>query len=104
MKNEVNKECTDWPLARTEIREPDLYRVVVHNDDFTPMEFVIDMLEKFFDIGRKGAICVMMEAHLKGQAAFGIFTKDIASSKIVKVMDYAKLEKHPLRCSMEAIT
>ena len=109
MKNEVDKNYTIEVISlKGDIKEqeedvPSLYKVVLHNDDFTPMEFVIHVLEKFFYMDRARAIKITMEAHLKGKAMFGRFTQDIAVTKISEVMDYAKLEEHPLRCSTEAM-
>ncbi len=100
MKNEVNKEYTT-SLVPTESCEPVLYQVFIHNDDFTPMEFVVGMLEKFFFMERRMAAIVMLEAHLKGKAGCGLFTKDIAESKIADVVDYAYKNEHPLICSIE---
>lgn len=104
MKYEVFKEYTkklDQEVV-TENQEPSLYEIIIHNDDFTPMEFVLGILEKFFCMGRKKATAVMMEAHMQGQARCGIFTKDVAETKITKVIDYARVHEHPLVCSMEA--
>ncbi|VVC76156.1 ATP-dependent Clp protease adapter protein ClpS [Aquicella siphonis] len=101
MKNEVNKEYTTNLEALTETGEPPLYAVVVHNDDFTPMEFVVGILEKFFFMDRQQAAQTMLEAHTNGKAACGIFSKDYAESKIVQVIEYAHTHEHPLHCSME---
>jgi len=103
MKNEVNKESvTNLELTNElELLEPRLYQVLVHNDDFTPREFVIDILERFFYMDRKKAANVMYEAHIKGKAVCGVFSKDGAETKISQVIDYARLYDHPLTCSME---
>lgn len=103
MKNEVNKEgATDLGI-RSQTREPSLYQVHIHNDDFTPMEFVIAVLEKFFFMDRRSAHEVMTTAHQQGKGNCGLFTKEYAESKIVQVIDYARLHEHPLICSMEAV-
>ena len=102
MKNEVSKECTE-SLVIEECKEPRLYQVNVHNDDFTPMEFVVWILEQFFYMERNKAINVMMEAHLKGKAGCGLFSKEVAETKVTQVIDHAKLHEHPLSFSMEAI-
>jgi ATP-dependent Clp protease adaptor protein ClpS len=78
-----------------------LYQVLVHNDDFTPMEFVIRVLEKFFFLSRAKAAEIMLEAHTKGISACGIFSRDLAESKISQVVEYARDYQHPLLCSME---
>lgn len=102
MKNEVvGKDLATYLVSQNEFIEPPLFQVVVHNDDFTPMEFVVAMLEKFFHKERRAAIDIMLQAHMKGKAMCGHFTKDIAASKIAQVLDYARLHEHPLVCSME---
>lgn len=100
MKNEVGKELATY-LAQNKIIEPPLFQVVVHNDDFTPMEFVVAILEKFFYKERRVAVKIMLQAHMTGAAMCGFFTRDIAQTKIAEVLDYARLHEHPLVCSME---
>ncbi|RDI48748.1 ATP-dependent Clp protease adaptor ClpS [Aquicella lusitana] len=102
MKNEVNKEYTIGLGAEVETTEPALYQVVVHNDDFTPMEFVVNLLEKLFYMDRRRAIEIMLEAHTKGMAAFGRYTKDVAETKVSEVLEHARMHEHPFICSMEA--
>jgi ATP-dependent Clp protease adaptor protein ClpS len=104
MKNEVNKEyTTQWEVTvEQEIKEPSLYHVLLHNDDFTPMEFVVSVLEMFFFLDRRKASSLMIEAHIQGKALCGIFSKDFAESKTSQVVEYARLHEHPLVCSMEA--
>lgn len=105
MKNEVNKEYTanleSLHEVSEEIIEPPLYQVVVHNDDFTPMEFVVDILEKFFYMNRSKAVEIMFEAHSSGKAICGVFSKDFAETKISQIIEYAESHEHPLNCSME---
>lgn len=103
MKNEVNKESVTNLGIRSQIIAPPLYQVHIHNDDFTPMEFVIAILEKFFFMERAQAADTMFKAHQQGMAKCGLFTKEYAESKIVQVIDYARLHEHPLICSMEAV-
>jgi ATP-dependent Clp protease adaptor protein ClpS len=101
MKHEVNKVYTTDLEHKEELLEPNLYQVVVENDDFTPMEFVVSILERFFYMDRRKAVEKMLDAHVKGRAVCGLFSKDIAESKIVQVMTYAELHDHPLRCDIE---
>jgi ATP-dependent Clp protease adaptor protein ClpS len=82
-------------------KEPSLYQVVMHNDDFTPMEFVVGLLERFFYMSRTIATEVMMEAHIKGSAVCGVFARDAAETKISQIVDYAKHHEHPLTCTMD---
>jgi len=93
MKNEAEKE--------DENNLPALYQVVLCSDDFTPMEFVIGMLEKFFYMDRHKAAEKTLESHAVGKAVCGIFSKDFAEAKVAQVMEYAGLHNHPLHCSME---
>lgn len=95
-KHEALSKCAEQD------QKPDLYQVIMHNDDFTPMEFVIDVLQRFFFMERKRAAATMLCAHTNGAAACGIFTKDVATTKIKEVIHYARSEEHPLICSMEA--
>lgn len=100
MKYDVYKEYTT-SLALQKRNEPALYQIVVHNDDFTPMEFVVHMLEKIFNVGRQLATKIMLEAHVSGKAACGIFTKDVAETKLHAVCEFARTHEHPLTCTME---
>lgn len=103
MKDHLHKQYTGSQVtnAVTE-QEPGLYQIVLHNDDFTPMEFVMGILEKIFFMERSQAAEIMLAAHQQGRAACGVFTKDIAASKIEEVLKLARNSEHPLVCSMEA--
>ena len=83
------------------IKEPRKYKVLLLNDDYTPMEFVVDVLKYFFHLNEAIATEVMLQVHLQGRAVCGIFTHDIAETKVVLVNDYARNNEHPLLCSME---
>ena len=87
--------------AKPEIKEPPLYRVVLLNDDYTPMEFVVLVLEIFFGMNREKATQVMLHVHTRGVGVCGVFTKDIAETKVAQVNDYARTNQHPLMCTME---
>jgi ATP-dependent Clp protease adaptor protein ClpS len=102
MKCEMNKEYTAYLEEASDTQEPSLFQIWVHNDDFTPMEFVVGLLEKFFYMGRTKAAEVMLEAHVQGKAICGLFAKDFAEAKISQVVDYAIQHEQPLHCSMEA--
>jgi len=90
-------------LERTkqETKKPDLYKVVLLNDDYTPMEFVVDVLERIFSFDRTRATRVMLEVHTKGKGVCGVFTFEIAETKVAQVMTYARQHQHPLLCTME---
>ena len=87
--------------ARPKLKEPPLYRVVLLNDDFTPMEFVVDILETVFSMERTRATQVMLEVHTKGKGVCGVFNFEIAETKVAQVMGIAKQHQHPLLCTME---
>jgi ATP-dependent Clp protease adaptor protein ClpS len=87
--------------ARPKLKRPPLYRVVLINDDFTPMEFVVDILESVFGMERTRATQVMLEVHTKGKGVCGVFSYEIAETKVAQVMSIAKQHQHPLLCTME---
>ena len=87
--------------ARPEIKEPPLYRVVLINDDYTPMEFVVNILESIFGMERTRATQVMLEVHTKGKGVCGVYNFEIAETKVAQVMGLAQQHQHPLLCTME---
>ena len=87
--------------ARPEVKQPPLYQVVLLNDDYTPMEFVVDVLEKFFSLDRPTATRIMLEVHTKGKGVCGVFTFEIAETKVAQVTTYARDHQHPLMCTLE---
>jgi ATP-dependent Clp protease adaptor protein ClpS len=87
--------------AKPEIKEPPLYRVVLINDDFTPMEFVVNILESIFSMERTRATQVMLEVHTKGKGICGVYNFEIAETKVAQVMGLAQQHQHPLLCTME---
>ncbi len=105
-ENRPDKDHTDgYDLAveeaRPKIKRPSLYRVVLINDDFTPMEFVVDILESVFGMERTRATQVMLEVHTKGKGVCGVFNFEIAETKVAQVMGIARQHQHPLLCTME---
>ncbi len=87
--------------ARPKLKKPPLYRVVLINDDFTPMDFVVDVLESIFGMERTRATQVMLEVHTKGKGVCGVYTFEIAETKVAQVMGIARQHQHPLLCTME---
>ena len=87
--------------ALPKLKRPSLYRVVLINDDFTPMEFVVEILESVFAMERNRATRVMLEVHTKGKGICGVFTYEIAETKVAQVMGVAQQQQHPLLCTME---
>ncbi len=86
---------------KTKISPPPLYHVVLNNDDYTPMDFVVDILERFFSMDADKATQVMLHVHYEGKASCGVFTAEVAETKVAQVMLYAKQNQHPLLCTME---
>ena len=80
---------------------PPLYKILLLNDDYTPMEFVTHVLERFFGITHQQAETIMLTVHRKGLAVVGVFSYEIAETKVTQVMDYARRHQHPLQCTME---
>ena len=87
--------------SKPELKRPPLYRVVLINDDFTPMEFVVDILESIFRMERTRATQVMLEVHTKGKGVCGVYNFEIAETKVAQVMSLARQHQHPLLCTME---
>jgi ATP-dependent Clp protease adaptor protein ClpS len=87
--------------ARPQVKQPPLYQVVLLNDDYTPMEFVVDVLEKFFSLNRPAATRIMLEVHTRGKGVCGVFTFEIAETKVAQVTGYARDHQHPLMCTLE---
>lgn len=87
--------------ARPEVAKPPLYSVLLLNDDYTPMDFVVDVLVRFFALDIERATQVMLHVHTRGRGVCGVFTREVAESKVAQVNDYARLNQHPLLCTME---
>jgi ATP-dependent Clp protease adaptor protein ClpS len=88
--------------APPQTKRPPLFRVVLLNDDYTPMEFVVDVLERFFAMTRSTATRVMLEVHMRGKGVCGVFTYEIAETKVSQVTAYSREHQHPLMCTLEA--
>ncbi|MBZ2187817.1 ATP-dependent Clp protease adapter ClpS [Alcanivorax sp. JB21] len=88
--------------AKPKLSPPPLYKVLMLNDDYTPMDFVVEVLETFFAMDREKATRVMLTVHTEGRAVCGLFTRDIAETKAAQVVDYARDNQHPLMCQVES--
>lgn len=87
--------------AKPDVARPPLYQVVLLNDDFTPMDFVIVVLETFFGMNRELATQVMLHVHTRGKGVCGVFTRGVAETKVTQVNDFSRTHQHPLLCTME---
>lgn len=87
--------------AKPKLKQPPLYQVVLLNDDFTPMEFVVEVLETFFQLDRSRATQIMIHVHTRGKGVCGVYSRDIAETKVDQVNDYSREHDHPLLCTME---
>jgi ATP-dependent Clp protease adaptor protein ClpS len=87
--------------TRPKTKKPSLYRVLLLNDDYTPMEFVVHVLQKYFSKGREDATRIMLMVHHKGSGICGVYTYEVAETKVTQVIDFARQHGHPLQCTME---
>ncbi|MCA2017031.1 ATP-dependent Clp protease adapter ClpS [Vibrio tritonius] len=86
---------------KTAVKPPAMYNVVLNNDDYTPMDFVVEILERFFSMNIEQATQIMLRVHYEGKAICGTFTAEVAETKVVQVTMYSKENEHPLLCTME---
>ncbi len=104
MADKKDRDGGDTGVAvetRTKTKRPPLYKVMLLNDDFTPMEFVVHILERFFGLNHAQSFELMLTVHKKGLAVVGVFAFEIAETKVAQVMDFARRHQHPLQCTME---
>lgn len=87
--------------AKPKLKRPPMYKVLLLNDDYTPMEFVVHVLEVFFAMSRDQATQVMLHVHTRGVGVCGLFTRDIAETKVAQVTQFSQENQHPLKCTME---
>ncbi len=87
--------------AKPELKRPAMYKVLLLNDDFTPMDFVVEILTEFFNMSEERATQVMLQVHTQGMGVCGTYTKDVAETKVYIVNDYSREHHHPLMCTME---
>jgi ATP-dependent Clp protease adaptor protein ClpS len=96
-----SKDGTVLETRKAKVKPPSMFKVLVLNDDYTPMEFVVLILQKFFSMSREKATQVMLKVHREGMGVCGLYPKDIATTKVEQVVSYAKKHQHPLQCVME---
>lgn len=106
MSNESGLEVVkvrETQVEKPKLKRPPMYQVVMMNDDYTPMDFVVMVLESFFNMTSENAVRVMLDVHQKGQGRCGVFTRDVAETKVAQVMDFARQHEHPLLCKIEKV-
>ncbi|MGE0253795.1 MAG: ATP-dependent Clp protease adapter ClpS [Alphaproteobacteria bacterium] len=87
--------------TRTRTKKPSMYKVLMLNDDYTPMEFVVHVLERFFGKAHEEAVRIMLHVHQRGVGVCGVFTYEVAETKVTQVIDFARRHQHPLQCTLE---
>ena len=89
--------------ARPKAAKPPLFQVLLLNDDFTPMEFVVEVLRHFFGLDQERAVQIMLHVHTRGRGVCGVFTREVAETKVTQVNEYSHSHQHPLLCTMEKL-
>lgn len=95
------REGTVLAPEKAKVKPPPMFKVLLLNDDYTPMDFVVDVLQRFFALTRETATQVMLKVHREGAGVCGVYPKDVAATKVELVMSYARQHQHPLRCVLE---
>ena len=103
IKEEIKDDQKALELEKHKVKRPSMYRVVLLNDDYTPMDFVVEVLRVFFNMDSEQANQIMLTIHYKGKGSCGIFTAEVAETKVYQVMNCAKENQHPLMCTMEKV-
>jgi ATP-dependent Clp protease adaptor protein ClpS len=105
--SDIRKHGEDGPgtgvvvKAKPKTKKPSMYKVLMLNDDYTPMEFVVHILERFFSKSRQEATRIMLHVHRRGVGICGVYTYEVAETKVTQVMDFARQHQHPLQCTLE---
>lgn len=101
----ANEQHSNSVLApeRSKTKPPPMYKVILFNDDYTTMDFVVDVLQRFFAMNRERALQTTLKVHNEGSAVCGVYSRDVAETKVAQVAEYAKQHGHPLRCGTEEI-
>ena len=100
-KNDTDQDSLVLTQTKPKTKKPSMYKVLLLNDDFTPMEFVVLILERFFNIDHQQAVSIMLTIHQKGLAIVGVYPHEIAETKVAQVMEFSRKNQHPLQCTME---
>ena len=100
-KDNMDNDALVLTKSKPKTKKPSMYKVLLLNDDFTPMEFVVLILERFFNADHQRAVSIMLTIHQKGLAVVGVYPHEIAETKVTQVMDFSRKNQHPLQCPME---
>jgi ATP-dependent Clp protease adaptor protein ClpS len=95
------REDTVLEAKRSKTKPPPMFKVLLLNDDYTPMDFVVDVLQQFFSMDLDKATQVMLHVHTRGRGVCGVFTREVAETKVAQVNEYSRMNQHPLLCTME---
>ncbi len=87
--------------SKPKTKKPSMYKVLMLNDDYTPMEFVVQVLQRFFNLQNEEAVRIMLHVHQRGVGLCGVFTYEVAETKVTQVIDFARKNEHPLQCTLE---
>ncbi len=96
-----NRDSTILEAQKSKVKQPPMFKVMLLNDDYTPMDFVVAVLQKFFLMNRERATQVMLRVHREGMGVCGVYPKDVAATKVEQVIGYSRKHEHPLQCVME---
>ena len=96
-----HREGTVLEAKKAKVKSPPMFKVLLLNDDYTPMDFVVLVLQKFFSLSREKATQIMLKVHREGAGVCGVYPRDVAATKVEQVLAYARQHQHPLRCVME---
>ncbi|MBI2312022.1 MAG: ATP-dependent Clp protease adapter ClpS [Betaproteobacteria bacterium] len=96
-----HREGTVLEAKKSGLKPPPMFKVMLLNDDYTPMDFVVTVLQKFFSMNREQATQIMLKVHREGKGICGVYPRDVAATKVEQVVSFAKQHEHPLRCVME---
>ena len=100
-KDNMDNDALVLTKSKLKTKKPSMYKVLLLNDDFTPMEFVVLILERFFNADHQRAVSIMLTIHQKGLAVVGVYPHEIAETKVTQDMDFSRKNQHPLQCTME---
>ena len=100
-KKDIDQDSLVLTQTKPKTKKPSMYKVLLLNDDFTPMEFVVLILERFFNVDHQQAVSIMLTIHQKGLAIVGVYPHEIAETKVAQVMEFSRKNQHPLQCTME---